>query len=619
MELSVEQKRAIAIASARLRMESPEGDTSPLGVAAEGVKGLVRGASGVGRMMAEQAPKMAFGPVFGGMISDAISGVKAPGENLVKANPQNDAERFASTAGEIGGAGVATGGAGSVRSGVITGLSALGGAIGERSGGETGKMVGSILPAAMDIAFSVARGIPKNIVAKNTQSKLDSEFSQRGAEVSKKTGIDLSVGQQTGDEAILTVEGMAAKNPFAARKFQEFGGKQVSQALARLNKIVDDISPDKMNDIKLGQIVNKTFDDAVDASLNLRARQAAADFGEVTKASGNAKIIQTKNLSSKIDEIINEFDVPGGGDASATLVNKLKGLKTQIEGKALTANETGRLLEVYSKASAGKGQLFKDLDTAQQRLIAGRVKEALLSDLDAAASDISNIFRGTDKAAALLKTARDNYRANSQAINKLEESVLGKYLGQDKSPERVAEFVLKAKPTELQSTLGILNKTNPESVPQVRRYFVEKAIENAALPPSRRNPSAPNFSAAKFIDAMPEGQKFDVLFGSSGARNDLKMVGDALERIAYRGFTEGSPTAPLMMAWDASKKLFTIQGLAGLPAAVIAPKTIAEAALTKEGRKAIVTLASHDKANQSVIRAAAYLSQLNNKESQKTE
>jgi hypothetical protein len=64
------------------------------------------------------------------------------------------------------------------------------------------------------------------------------------------------------------------------------------------------------------------------------------------------------------------------------------------------------------------------------------------------------------------------------------------------------------------------------------------------------------------------------------------------------------------MAWDAAKKVFTIQGLAGMPAAVIAPKTVAKASLTPEGRRALITLGRYDSANQSVVRAAAYLAGL---------
>ena len=116
---------------------------------------------------------------------------------------------------------------------------------------------------------------------------------------------------------------------------------------------------------------------------------------------------------------------------------------------------------------------------------------------------------------------------------------------------------------------------------------------------------------------MPEGTKFDVLYGSSNARNELKLVGEALERIAYRGFTEGSPTAPLLMAWDTAKRVFTIQGLAGLPAAIVAPKTVARAALTPEGRRALITLGRYDRPTESVVRAAAYLAGLASKEQRK--
>lgn len=592
--------------SGKADLPAPQESKSTLGgVVAEAGKGLVRGASNTARMI-PQAIATAAGPL-GSLVRRGVDAISQPSVDQVQATPQGEGERFAGTMGEIVGGSAAGGGVNTVRNAVVTGASGLAGATGEQIGGEGGKVTGAILPAVVDLALTAGRNIPKNMVARSTQKKAATDFAQRGEEVTKQTGVELSLGQQTGDEAILMAEGVAAKNPFSAREFQQFGAKQVGQAVSRLNQIMDNITPDKVNDVRLGTAVNAAFDDAVSKAANVRRAQAAKDFDAVKAAAGDSKVVGTGQLNARIDELINEFDVPGGGDATATLVERLKSLKDGLED-GLSASQTNRLLQVYTNAASGRGQIFKDLETAQQRMIAGKLKDALLSDLDEAAQAQ---YGGAPR---LLATARDNYRANSQAITKLEDSVLGKYLGADRSPERVADFLTKAKPTEIKQTLDIVNKTDPELLPATRRFFIQKAIDEAVIPPSKRNPSSPNFSAAKFIDAMPEGAKFDVIFGSSNARGELKMVGEALERIAYRGFTEGSPTTPLLMTWDAAKRVFTIQGLAGLPAAVIAPRTIARASLTPEGRRAIMTLGRYDKANQSVVRAAAYLAGLEQQE-----
>lgn len=584
--------------------------TTAVGVATEAVKGALRGASNTAMIVPEAIGRAFPIPVVGDYIRRGVESLAAPSRSLVKADPKTETERFVGTAGEIAGSAAVGGGFNTARNAVVSVLSSLAGASGEQIAGEGGKVGGAILPAVVDLALTAGRNIPKNMVARRIEANTSTEHAKRGEEISKRTGIDLSLGQQTGDEATLVVEGMAAKNPFSAKEFQQFGANQVGQAVQRLNKIMDDITPDKVGDIRAGTAVKHAFDAAVNGAVNVRRAQAVKDFGEVATAAGESKVVATNNLVGRIDELIAEFDVPGGGDATATLVNRLKSLKNGLDD-GLTANQTNRLLQVYTNASSGRGQLFKDLDTAQQRLISGRLKDALLSDLD----DASNAQLGG--APRLLAIARDNYRANSAAITKLEESVLGRYLGNDRSPEHVMDFIMRAKPTQISETLSIVNKADPSLVPMVRRHTIERAIESAALPPSKRNPASPNFSAAKFIDAMPEGPKFEALFGSSNARGELKMVGEALERIAYRGFTEGSPTAPLLMSWDAAKRVFTIQGLAGLPAAVIAPKTVAKAALTPEGRRAIVTLGRYDSPNQGVIRAASYLAGLSAAEERK--
>lgn len=577
------------------------------GVAAEAGKGFLRGASNTAMMIPEGIANV-LGPA-GAVVRQGVRALSNPTVSRVQADPQNEAERFSGTAGEIIGSGVAGGGANTVRNAVVTGISGVTGATGEQLGGKVGGAAGAILPAVVDVALTAGKNVPKNIVARRVQANEGTQYAARGKEISQRTGIDLSLGQQTGDEATMMVEGMAAKNPFSAKEFQQFGAKQVGQAVQRLNKIMDDITPDKIGDIRAGTVVNHAFDTAVNGAVNIRRAQAAKDFGEVAAAAGSSPIVGTRNLTQKIAELVEEFDVPGGGDATAALVKRMKTMGGGLGG-GLTADQTNRLLQIYTNTASGKGQLFQNLETAQQRLIATRLKDALLSDLDEASKAGSG-------AAPLLAKARDNYRANSQAITKLEESVLGRYLGQDRSPERVADFLTRAKPTELKQTLDIVNKADPSVLPATRRFFIERAIDEAVLPPSKRNPSAPSFSAAKFIDAMPDGPKFEVLFGSSNARGELKLVGEALERIAYRGFTEGSPTAPLLMAWDAAKRVFTIQGLAGLPAAVIAPKTVARAALTPEGRRALVTLGRYDKPVQSVVRSAAYLAGLQAAEERK--
>lgn len=585
-------------------LPSPEGKNTVGGTLLEAGKGLVRGAANTASLIPE-AIGNAMGPV-GQLVKQGVQALSQPSRNQVRADPKGEVERFAGTAGEIVGGGVAGGGANTVRNAVVTGIAGVTGATGEQISGEGGKVTGAILPAVIDLAVTAGRNIPKNMVARKVQRNLDTQYASRGENISRQTGVDLSLGQQTGDEATMMVEGMARKNPFSSEEFQKFGARQVGQAVSRLNQIMDNITPDKVNDIRLGTMVNQAFDDAVGGAVKVRQAQAAKDFGEVAAAAGkDAKVVGVRNLTSKIDELIEEFNVPGGGDATANLLKRIESMKGSIaKSEGLTANQTNRLLQVYTNAASGKGQIFDDLNTAQQRLLAGRLKDALLADLDEAATAQ---YGGAPR---LLAIARDNYRANSGAINKLEESVIGKYLGSDRSPERVAEFLTRARPSELKQTLDIVNKADPSVVPATRRFFIEKAIENAAIAPSARNPSAPNFSAAKFIDSMPEGTKFEVLFGSSEARRDLKMVGEALQRIAYRGFTEGSPTAPLLMAWDSVKRVFTIQGLAGLPPAVLAPKTVAKAALTPEGRKALVTLGRYDKPNQSAVRAAAYLAGL---------
>src|SRR5690242_3616992 len=86
--------------------------TSPAtvsGIAAEGAKGVVRGASNTA-MLIPEAMSHVLGPILGPIAMTAINKLAAPSRELIAPNAQNNAEQMASTGGEIAGATIAGGG-----------------------------------------------------------------------------------------------------------------------------------------------------------------------------------------------------------------------------------------------------------------------------------------------------------------------------------------------------------------------------------------------------------------------------------------------------------------------------------------------------------------------------
>lgn len=457
---------------------------------------------------------------------------------------------------------------------------------------------------------------PKNVSANYVNKQYaQSPMAADSAQLSKELGQVYTPGQATGSRSLLTMEGLVRRHPASADKMAAFDQKQLDVSLKNLEANLNRLAANPSGPEATGGAVSKAFDKVVNNAVTLRRKTATADFGEVDRLVASERgriaeeaskkyaadlaaveaaksahasrvreaidkqrnaggsvvlptppnivipkpptqtnrlgIVAPEKLSAEIDDIIETFSAPGGGDASQALALRAKRLKASLpkDGEKLTASQTQRLLQIYGQASAGTGAIFKDLDTAQQRLIAGRLQKALFDDVGAAAE-------GMDQASAIAKAltkARDNYRQNSQAINELEKSVLGRLFGAEyeKAPERIAQTIKNMKPSELRQSMDILNKADPVTSQSVKRYLVEDALATAGYAPRGPAPQAQVagedvFSPAKFLTAIrksPVWASFDPI-----ERKGMEQAVRDLERISFRAGTDGSPTAPLNIA-----------------------------------------------------------------------
>lgn len=459
---------------------------------------------------------------------------------------------------------------------------------------------------------------PSNLAANQVRRSLETPYAKEGAQLTKDTGVKLSLGQQTGNRLQLGMEGLARRNFVTADQFREFGDEQLTAAVSKLDDVMNATHGRPVGRVGYGLSVSKAFDDAVSKVTDLRRAQAAKDFALIDDAAGKQPLIRTDNFRRVLQEIVRDHAGPGmpamsqkvAGEAQAILdgVSLVKeGVKASPTKYRATAQRVQKWLERWGNAAAGTGRAFSDLDTAADRRIAGQIKDAILQDIDDTAREAG--LRG--EMAQALQTARGNYAKASEALDTLRSSVIGRYLDApyEKAPEKVADMVMRMAPTEMDQTLRLLNRHDPEIIAKTRRYVIEKAMEDAVPAPSQQMAGSIEFSPAKFVGNLPKGQAFDTLFGSSMSRNDLVQVRNVLQRIIDRGGTEGSPTAPLLMAWDLAKGVFTLnpRAIAGIPTAILAPKAVARAALTPQGRQALVTLTKTGVPQQQILQAAEML------------
>lgn len=460
---------------------------------------------------------------------------------------------------------------------------------------------------------------PHNFAARKVRSALDTPFGRESEQLSVETGIPLSPGEAAGSPSIKMVESFARRTPGGADMMFDWHQTRLATALSGLRGTLDRIQPKDAGSFLVGSDVTKAFDDAISGAMDLRRAQAKIDFGEVHRLSGGQAILPTRNLVGEIQRVIDELDVPGAGDATQSVVAQAKRVRDQLvapvvddgtgtlaegtrEVRRLSAEQVERLLEVYTKAQKGTGTLFKDLETSQQRWIAGRLKDAVLRDLDDAGAEAGEAGAIADA----LTAARDRYKLNSEAINEIGDSTLARLIGnRTRSPEAIAEKFVKMHPSEVREAMTIIEGASPDAARSVRKFFVADAIDKANTNLTARGMT---FSEKAFLKHLPDTETMHAAGFTADEIGEIGKVAKVLQRVADKAY-EGSPTAFAGIAWDMARAMFTFNPMTMGQAAVAAllPYRLAKAITTPEGRQALLTLAETGPATKKTLGAMTTL------------
>jgi hypothetical protein len=476
------------------------------------------------------------------------------------------------------------------------------------TGGESGETAGGRL---FDIALgaSLAAGSqalvnagarvfdamrPRNFVVRQVRKGEATPFARKGRRLSEQTGVKLTLGEETGLRSQMMVEAIGRRTPGGADLFYTFHQTQLRSSLSFLKTALDKFSPQK-GSFAVGDDVTKAFDSALDSATTIRRAQAAEDFGELHRVSNGQPLIPTNTLVKEIQQMVDELDVPGAGDATQKVVGQARQLLTSLikddAPTRLTGEQANRLLQIYTNAQRGTGVLLRDMDKAQSRFLSGRLKDALLKDVDTAVGEAGDA--GT--VAQALRAARDHYRINSAAVNEIADSTLSRLIGNGtRSPEAIAEKLIGMQPSEVRSIMGLIDRGAPDTGNAVRRFFVESAVDAARhVAPSRQTASGVKFSSATFLKNLPDLETMKAAGFTRPQIVEVAKVAKVLERVSDKAF-EGSPTAFAGITWDAIRGVFTLNpvAVARSAGAIIAPRVIAKAVLTAEGRQALRTLAT---------------------------
>lgn len=451
------------------------------------------------------------------------------------------------------------------------------------------------------VAWSVNRAEQKNAPAMLEAKRL-----------SAKTGVQFTPGQETQSRGMLMAEGVARQHFASADKVAAFDDVALQKTMDYADNILSKWGPSSPS--TSGASVKMAVKSAADKLAKIRTANGDKLFGVVDQMSGNSKIVNPDITRSTISSLVQKFSTVGAGDASAKLAQNLAKVSDDIS-QGLSARDTQRLLEIWGSAAKGKALPFEGMEKAQGRMIAGQVYRALQADLDSAAAN------GNDAVVNALRTARDTWRKDSQALSDLGNKVVTRALGKgaERMDDRVAQRIVNMSPDELGQTMGVLNEHAPHVTDSVKSILFQHILKSAEATGTKTMQSQEQMPAQAIAAAISPKKlaseivkNRDKLTAVYGGREMLDIVDLAktAARIADRSGMEGSQTTPLAIAWDAAKSVFTFNWVSAgrVAAGVIAPNKIANAMIDPVARARMSTMLRPSAPLQTRLNAAAYLS-----------
>lgn len=332
--------------------------TSASGIAVEGGKGLLRGASDVGMMIAKGAARVLDPSGILGA-GAAIESIAAPSRERVAANPQNEAERFAGTAGELAGAGV-TGGITRPLTNIV--LPAIAGAAGEQVAGETGKILGSFSPAVIQAASGATK-----VLARSTGPEAAQRLSTMEQAGIQPTLADIAPSRAAFQSAI-------GKLPVASVITNKAIESQANQLKNKIDELIPSAGASKATagtaiqeglkqwksgfyetwkqlDEKTSQLMGNPSSKAVQTNETLGKLSSRIDDPALNEIFQNPKIAQLKDAFSKGDVPVNVL-IQVRREVGQMLGSKFAELKSDFNA--------GELKALYGSLSKDIEQVAKD-------------------------------------------------------------------------------------------------------------------------------------------------------------------------------------------------------------------------------------------------------------------
>ncbi len=435
--------------------------------------------------------------------------------------------------------------------------------------GEVGKQ--ALFGGASEGVLGLAKKItPKELINKWIANQIKKEgetnFAKESVRLQDATGIKLRASQETMNPDVALMEGFSERNPFGKTIFKKADIANQTAAQARLERLIG-ASGGQLDKPGMGQSIADTAGKVMDGLMDNR-NKVGENFKLLDTAAGGKPMFDLGNFREYLKTEGEKMVSDGMSNTAKEYGARLLKSANQFDGPA-SARGLQDALAQYGDIAYGKAgkSLFRDLDSAADRRVAGGAYKALIKDLDITANQA-----GPNGIGKLLKDTRNNYKAASESIDAFQSTLIGKFLDAQgaKNYTDVAEWVVKQNPEAIRNTLKVLGKANPELQNDVVRSVLSDSLKAGMV--DRPVP----FDRELALKALPKDLEIrKALFENHVSENEIIDLFKVIERSTWKPQGQGIPQSPLHTLLNITTRA-AAGNLAPAVTAVLAPRIIAQ-------------------------------------------
>jgi len=430
-----------------------------------------------------------------------------------------------------------------------------------------------------------------------------SQFAKDGEALAERTGIELTPAQISGGKAQTQLENLARQSIFSRNQAFAADQKIAQQWTDYVGRALDGISQSGGNAADVGERVQGVVKSAVNDLTAKRDAAANQDYGQIRDLLKGKPAVVPQNYMQALGDLSQEYAsgaLPSGSDYS-----KLASTLADMRDKGLQNADLSTLIQTrryLSQVAGGQVKLAGDVGIGPQKRIASTLLSAIDQDLDASAQKIGG------PVGDMLQQANARYRQSSQQIEGLQQSALGRLVGQDftdalgngtfnKVPgEVVMQRLQNMTPSQISATRGIMEAHDPDAWQMVKRGVLEQALGKAQSAAPSEGANAIAARPGVFVKALGDDQKLSAMFD----KNELGQINDAVaaaKRIADKTGTNFSGTAAAAEGFGIMKAIGglitgNVSGAAGLAGQAISMRSVAGIMANSQGRAVIRQMSS---------------------------